>query len=302
MASELETTIIVPLAYNGGRYFATLPATGFNNKIEYSLWGAGGGSGGADSHHGGEGAGGAYVTGIITHVPAGALLEVYVGQGGGAGGSSSGGGGGSNGLGAAGFSGGHGGNAGPAGWSGGGGGGGAATVMLINGKIAAVAGGGGGGGGGGNHSYGQDAGPYFNHTYKTDLPLTDQSKGIAGESHPGDGGGGGGGGGGIAGGSGGLSGSGDTGGAGGSNGTNLNRAEQPIFAGEYCNNKVPGGYNASNYPGNNVGFGGSSSATTSYYPNGGANGAWSWLLNTYSVWQGNGSYTYRVYFPSSKKY
>jgi hypothetical protein len=302
MASELETVVTVPLEYIGGRYFVTMPATGFIGKLGFNLWGAGGGSGGNDSHHGGDGAGGGYVEGVITGINPGDLIEVFVGQGGGAGGSSGGGGGGYNGKSGTGFSGGAGGNAGPAGWSGGGGGGGGATVIRVNGNVAAIAGGGGGGGGGGNYSYGADAGLSFNHTYKTDIALADQSKGIAGRSHPGDGGGGGGGGGGIAGGSGGLSGSGDVGANAGSNGTNDVRGGQPILTGEYCNYKVPGGYNSPVYPGNNVGFGGSNDATSSYYPNGGTNGAWSGLLNTYSVWQGNGSYTYRVYFPASQNY
>lgn len=38
------------------------------------------------------------------------------------------------------------------------------------------------------------------------------------------------------------------------------------------------------------------------YPDGGGNGAWSWLLNTYSVWQGNGNYTWSVYFPATQQY
>lgn len=302
MASELETTVAVPLSYVGGRYYVTMPESGFANKIGFGLWGAGGGSGGTDSHHGGDGAGGGYVEGIITNIPKGATLEVYVGGGGGAGGSGSGYGYGASGVSGTGFGGGHGGNPGPAGWSGGGGGGGGATVLLVNGRPLAVAGGGGGGGGGGNHSYGANAGTTFNHTYKNSLSLADQSRGIAGANHNGDGGGGGGGGGGIAGGSGGNPGSGDTGGAAGSNGTNLAKAEQPIFTGEYCNYTVPGGYNKPSYPGSGVGVGGSVSATSSYYPNGGANGAWSWLLNTYSVWQGNGDYTYNVYFPVSQNY
>lgn len=49
------------------------------------------------------------------------------------------------------------------------------------------------------------------------------------------------------------------------------------------------GYSATGSP--------SANGQTSVYPYGGTNGAWSNLLNTTSVWQGNGSYTWEVYFP-----
>ena len=39
-----------------------------------------------------------------------------------------------------------------------------------------------------------------------------------------------------------------------------------------------------------------------YYSNGSTNGAWSSLLNTYSVWDGNGTYTWELYFPTSGYY
>lgn len=302
MASELDTTLSVPLAYIGGRYVATMPADGFMDKIGFTLWGAGGGAGGADSHHGGEGAGGGYVEGIATQIPAGALIEVFVGQGGSPGSSGSASGAGANGKSCTNFSGGAGGNAGPRGWSGGGGGGGGATLIRVNGIVVAAAGAGGGGGGGGNYSYGGDAGTTYTHTFKYGVSAARQSNGIAGASHYSDGGGGGGGGGGVAGGSGAGIGGGDVGAAGGANGTNNVRNSQPLLTGEYCNGKVPGGYNNAAYPGSRVGFGGTTSAASSNYPNGGANGAWSSFLNTYSVWQGNGSYTYRVYFPASQNY
>lgn len=40
----------------------------------------------------------------------------------------------------------------------------------------------------------------------------------------------------------------------------------------------------------------------SYYRNGGTNGRWSNLLNNYSVWEGDGSYTWEVYFPTTGDY
>ena len=38
------------------------------------------------------------------------------------------------------------------------------------------------------------------------------------------------------------------------------------------------------------------------YSNGGTLGAWCNFLNTYSIWEGNGSYTWRVYFPTTGDY
>jgi hypothetical protein len=38
------------------------------------------------------------------------------------------------------------------------------------------------------------------------------------------------------------------------------------------------------------------------YPNGGTNGAWSNILNQYAVWQGNGWYYWKVYFPTTDTY
>lgn len=42
--------------------------------------------------------------------------------------------------------------------------------------------------------------------------------------------------------------------------------------------------------------------TNNTYANGGTNGAWSNLLNSYSVWEGNGTYKWDVYFPESKNW
>ena len=39
-----------------------------------------------------------------------------------------------------------------------------------------------------------------------------------------------------------------------------------------------------------------------FYPGGQTNPAWSSLLNTYSVWQGNGTYTWSVFFPVTTNY
>lgn len=302
MANSLDTVYYVTLPYIGGRYYVTMPTDGFSSQVGFKLWGAGGASGGADSHIGAAGAGGGFVSGNMWVFP-GQLIEVYVGQGGGIGTSGTNGGGGTNGKSATNYSGGAGGNAGPSGWSGGGGGGGGATLIKIDGVLRAIAGGGGGGGGGGNGSNGNPAGTAFNHTYKEGLAISDQSKGWGGEHHPGDGGGGGGGGGGNAGGGGGAAGGGDNGGTGGANGTNGFMGEQPLLVGEYCSGTVPAGSTDTYYPGGHVGYGGSPDAASwNYYSNGGSNGAWSGLLNNYSVWQGDGDYTYKVYFPATQTY
>ena len=302
MAGILDTVYYVTLPYVGGRYYFNMPSTGFSHTIGFKIWGAGGGCGGNDSHIGGNGAGGGFLSGNMTVNP-GELVEVYVGQGGGPGGSGSGYGSGANGKSENGFSGGAGGNPGPSGWSGAGGGGGGATVIKVDGRARAVAGGGGGGGGGGNHSNGNHAGTTFNHTFKDGLSLLDQGKGWGGINGNGDEGGGGGGGGGMAGGGPGASGPGDNGGQGGANGTNSFLGEQPLLVGEYCSGTVPGGVTDTYYPGNHVGYGGSPNTYGyNYYPNGGSNGAWSGLLNNYSVWQGNGNYTYKVYFPDTQVY
>lgn len=205
----MADTITVVLPYSGSRYYLQVPTSGLLDKVDFKLWGAGGGAGGTDSHSGGNGAGGGFVQGT-TQITKGATLEVFVGQGGAGGGNSSGGGQGPSGKSLASYAGGIGGAAGPAGSSGGGGGGGGASVIRINNSVVAVAGGGGAGGGGGNR------GPY------------------------------------------------------------------------------PYGYSATGLP--------SGSQSTQVYPNGGTNGAWSWLLNTYSVWQGNGNYTWSVYFPATQNY
>lgn len=47
-------------------------------------------------------------------------------------------------------------------------------------------------------------------------------------------------------------------------------------------------------------YGSTSSSPT--YTNGGTNGAWSNLLNKYSVWEGNGWYYWQVYFPATASY
>lgn len=149
----------VALSYTGGRRYAAIPAQGFQGRMTFKLWGAGGGPGGYDSHHGGNGAGGGFVQGEVA-VSAGDLIEVYVGQGGQMGGTGSGYNGGPNGKSHKDYAGGAGGQPGPAGSSGGGGGGGGATALYVKGALRAIAGGGGGGGGGGNrgpYPYGQEA-------------------------------------------------------------------------------------------------------------------------------------------------
>lgn len=47
---------------------------------------------------------------------------------------------------------------------------------------------------------------------------------------------------------------------------------------------------------------GSAPRSELYYPQAGSNGAWSYLLNTYGVWNGNGNYTYQFYFPQDGLY
>ncbi len=295
-----EYTIALP--YFGGRYYFTFPEDGFLYQLKYKLWGAGGGAGGADSRPGGNGAGGGYVEGVMdSRTIRGSLVEIFVGGGGSPGVSGGNAAGGTNGKSRTGFSGGPGGNSGPGGWSGSGGGGGGATLLRVKGTNIAVAGAGGGGGGGGNHSDGVSAGSAFNHLYKQDLPFEDQGKGWHGITHYGDGGGGGGGGGGNSGGGPGDAGSGDNGGQPGASGTNGNQEEFPLTSGRYAVGIIPGGINVPEYPGSRVSMGGSYGAGQ-YYPGAGTNGAWSWLLNEYGVWSGNGLYTWQVYFPTSGTY
>lgn len=297
---QTDTTLTLQLPYFGGRYYFTFPDDGYLYLLNYKLWGAGGGAGGADSHPGGNGAGGGFVEGSLALAPVpGQLVEVFVGGGGGHGVSGSNAVGGENGKSLTGFSGGSGGNSGPGGWSGSGGAGGGATVIRINGDVRVIAGAGGGGGGGGNYSNGVSAGGTFNHLYKHDVDIADQGKGWHGLSHYGDGGGGGGGGGGSAGGGPGDNGGGDSGGAPGACGTNADGRSGP---GVYGSGIVPGGIDSVDYPGDGVGYGGEVNNSASVYSNGGTNGAWSSLLNNYCVWNGNGEYNWYVNFSSSGTY
>jgi hypothetical protein len=43
-------------------------------------------------------------------------------------------------------------------------------------------------------------------------------------------------------------------------------------------------------------------AGASYYSGGATNGAWASMLNSLSVWEGNGDYTWRFYFPATQSY
>lgn len=47
---------------------------------------------------------------------------------------------------------------------------------------------------------------------------------------------------------------------------------------------------------------GSAPKSDLYYPQAGYNGAWSSMLNTYGIWNGNGDYTYQFYFPQDAIY
>jgi hypothetical protein len=127
--------------------------------LSVTVQGAGGGTGGNDSHGGYPGSAGHQLTGTLT-IPFGKNIQVYVGGPGAGGTSGSGNGGGGGGGNALGYNGGPGGSTGGEGWSGSGGGGGAATVISIDGTVTVVAAGGGGGGGGGNNSNGQPSEGY----------------------------------------------------------------------------------------------------------------------------------------------
>lgn len=127
--------------------------------LNLTVQGAGGGTGGNDSHGGYPGSAGHQLTGTLT-IPFGKNIQVYVGGPGAGGTSGSGNGGGGGGGNALGYNGGPGGSSGGEGWSGSGGGGGAATVISIDGTVTVVAAGGGGGGGGGNNSNGQPSEGY----------------------------------------------------------------------------------------------------------------------------------------------
>lgn len=296
---QTDTSLTIQLPYFGGRYYFTFPDDGYLYMLYYKMWGAGGGAGGADSQIGGNGAGGGFVEGALPLSPIpGQLIEIFVGGGGGNGISGSNSVGGVNGKSLTGFSGGPGGNSGPGGWSGSGGGGGGASVIRINGEVRIVAGAGGGGGGGGNHSRGISAGGTFNHLYKHEVDIADQGKGWHGLSHYGDGGGGGGGGGGNAGGGPGDNGGGDNGGAPGACGTNT---DGKSGSGLYGSGIVPAGIDVSDYPGGGVGYGGRVDSS-GVYSIGETNGNWSSLLNNFCVWNGNGEYSWYVYFANTDTY
>ena len=49
-------------------------------------------------------------------------------------------------------------------------------------------------------------------------------------------------------------------------------------------------------------YGDTQSYALRYYSDGSTNGSWSSLLNTYSIWNGNGDYTWEVYFPDTANY
>lgn len=260
MADSATNAQTVPLPFINGRWYTTMPNDGFLTTVKYKIWGAGGGAGAADSQAGGNGAGGAYVEGVLYLQP-GQVLEVFVGQGGGQGAGGGNAPGGYNGKSGTGYSGGRGGNSGPAGYSGSGGGGGGATVIKVNSLPIIIASGGGGGGGGGNRSGGISAVASFTPTYKSYAAPADQGRGTAGGDHPGDGGGGGGGGGGNMSGEGGNYGNGDVGGAAGFAGTNKQFLLDPLVTGIYQNGRLPGGYNYEDYPGSSVGIGGLNQAS-----------------------------------------
>lgn len=49
-------------------------------------------------------------------------------------------------------------------------------------------------------------------------------------------------------------------------------------------------------------YGDTGAYSLAYYSNGATDNAWSGLLNSYSIWNGNGTYTWEVYFPETLTY
>jgi hypothetical protein len=145
----MSEKITIALPYNGGRYYFTTTNL-LQPKLDFKLWGGGGGAGGRDTYNGGNGAGGNFISGTATF-KAGDIVEVYVGGGGSGGSTGSGSGGGAGGGSMEHYAGGAGGYPGARGSSGGGAGGGGATIIKIASGIVGIAGGGGAGGGGGDH-------------------------------------------------------------------------------------------------------------------------------------------------------
>jgi len=191
----------------------TIDFTGTAARLQITLVGAQGGSGGADAHTSGGGSGSAgQVTAqvrvedetlIVTRGVAGSRGQNESENGNGSG-TELGGSGGSS---VVGYAGGAGGNAGVQGRSGAGGGGGSATVARFSSGGDLVAGGAGGGGGGGDNGSGGSGTTTASYT-----------AGIAGQNggqNSVDSGGGGGGGGGLQGGNGGTAGNDDQPGSGG---------------------------------------------------------------------------------------
>jgi hypothetical protein len=258
--SELESNAqLVPFPYTGQRYYAQMPADGFLPLVHYKLWAAGGGAGGAALYPGGPGSGGAYVEGIFNVSP-GQLIEIFVGQGGVPGATGARAPGGYNGKSQTGYSGGRGGNSGTDENSGSGGGGGGATLMRVDSRIVAIAGAGAGGAGNAGTNVMSNVTATPTLTNKFYASAADQGKGVAGQDQPDSGGGGGGGGGGNAGGEGGDAGSTNSAGQIGHSGSSQQYLNNPADVGSYASGIYPGGYTDIDYPGNNVGFGGTSMA------------------------------------------
>lgn len=202
--------------------------------------------------------------------------------------------------------------------------------------VIAVAAGGGGGGGGGNYGAGYiSSRTAYGYSLKSDN--TYDTRGAAGQYHPGDGGGGGGGGGGVRGGSGGVCGVGDTGGQAGSNGMSYISPEVKSSSIAVGNPGLYGGnFSYSTYDANTNGYAAvdslqtnsyiftklknvtkyTNSTTPSYYPRVGYCSAWHSLMNELAVWSGTIADTptgtpsgardcdlsWRVYFPVTGDY
>jgi len=98
-------------------------------------------------------------------------------------------------------------------------------------------------------------------------------------------------------------GSGSSGAGGGGGGATVLKIANSVVAVAGGGGAGGGGGNRGPYPYGESATGGFVAGTnTQTYPSGGTNGAWSSLLNNYSVWQGNGNYTWSVYFPNTQNY
>lgn len=216
-----------------------LPPT--ETSFEYLINGAAGGGSGSDAGSpGASGGNGGRLRGVISGLPAGATVSIFVGQGGQGGASSQGGApGGGGGAGGSTAGGGSGGNAGNSGSSGGGGGGGGASFIQFSGIVLALAGGGGGAGGAGNDGGGPSGFQFGGQGGASLSTALNLSFGGTAASNGGDGGAGGGGGGGSPGGSAGFTPGGDSDAGGGTGGTSYYNTTYHAASPTWFNSALP---------------------------------------------------------------